>query len=318
MEKAKKLAMLIDADNMSAAQAGFIMQKVSQYGKITLKRAYGNWRKPALAIWVNTLEQYAIKAVQQFDYVPGKNTTDIALIIDAMCLLQSGIYDGFALVSSDSDFTPLAIHMREAGVFVMGIGEKKTPEAFRHSCDEFIILPKDPAPLPATQNNACSPEKKSSSAEIAEIHRLLQKTSEKNRSAEGYTYVSLAGDAIKSAVLGFNPKTYGYSSLHRLMEAFPHKYEVKRHGTVYSYRCIEEKEQTPLLDQRTLAHRQAISDYLSTHGTAQRKDLEKILSLHSSRTREILRSMIADGMILAEGSNKNRSYKRSDRSGRDA
>lgn len=311
MEKEKKMAMLIDADNISASQIRLIIQEVSKYGNIALKRAYGNWRKDALKSWIGALKQFGIKAVQQFDYITGKNTTDIALIIDAMCLLQRGIYDGFVIVSSDSDFTPLAIHLHEVGVFVMGVGEKKTHEAFRNGCDVFFVLPKEPASLPQIQPACCSQDKKAKPFGIEDIHTLLQKAYNKNIYGGDYTYVSTAGEVIKSVVPNFNPKSYGYSSLHGLIEAFPQKYEVKLRGTVYSYRCIAEKKPSPLLGKRTIAHRQAILNYLRVHDCAQRKELEKLLSLQASRTREILHSLILDGAIIAEGDSKNRVYKRS-------
>ncbi len=311
MEKAKKLAMLIDADNISAAQMGRVIQEVSKYGNISLKRVYGNWHKDALTNWIGVLKCYAMKAVQQFDYIPGKNTTDIALVIDAMCLLQRGIYDGFVIVSSDSDFTPLAIHLHEAGVFVMGVGEQKTHEAFRSSCDVFIVLPNETASPPKMQPAYNSPEEKTNPSGIEKIHDLLQKAYRKNQSAEGYTYVSVAGDVIKSADPEFSPKTYGYSNLYRLIDAFPQKYELKHHGTVYIYRCIAEKKQSPLPGKRTAAHRQAIMNYLSVHDFAQRKELEKLLSLQASRTLEILHSLVVDGSIMAEGDSKHRVYKRS-------
>ncbi len=303
--------MLIDADNISVSQIGLIIQEVSKYGNFTLKRAYGNWRKDAFKNWMGALKHHAIKAVQQFDDISGKNTTDIALIIDAMCLLQSGIYDGFVIVSSDSDFTPLAIHLHEVGVFVMGVGEKKTHEALRSSCDVFIVLPPKPASLPKIQPTCYSRDKKTKPFGLMEIHMLLQKAHEKNIYGGEYTYVSIAGEVIKSAFPDFNPKTYGYSNLYRLIEAFPQKYELKRRGTDYIYRCIAEKKQFPLLGKRTIAHRQTIMNYISVHDAAQRKELEKLLSLQASRTREILRSLILDGAIIAEGDNKNRVYKRS-------
>lgn len=109
-------------------------------GCICVKRAYGNWRKGSLKNWENELKRLAIKAEQQFDYVAGKNATDMALVIDTLDLLHSGIYDAFVIVASDSDYTPLAIKLHESGVYVMGVGEKKTPEPFRNACDEFVYL----------------------------------------------------------------------------------------------------------------------------------------------------------------------------------
>ena len=132
--------MLIDADNTQLSKLEAVIQEISTYGRIVVKRAYGNWRKDSLKNWENELKRLAIKAQQQFDYVSGKNTTDMALVIDTLDLLHSDIYDAFVIVASDSDYTPLAIKLHESGVYVMGVGEKKTPEAFRNACDEFVIL----------------------------------------------------------------------------------------------------------------------------------------------------------------------------------
>ena len=140
MKNLKKIAMLIDADNTQLSKLEAVIQEISTYGRIVVKRAYGNWRKDSLKNWENELKRLAIKAQQQFDYVSGKNTTDMALVIDTLDLLHSDIYDAFVIVASDSDYTPLAIKLHESGVYVMGVGEKKTPEAFRNACDEFVYL----------------------------------------------------------------------------------------------------------------------------------------------------------------------------------
>lgn len=139
MESLKKIVMLIDADNAQLNKLEDVIRELSAYGRIVVKRAYGNWRKDTLKKWESELKRLAIKAEQQFDYVTGKNTTDIALTIDAMDLLHTELYDSFIIVASDSDYTPLAIRLHESGVYVMGVGEKKTPEAFRNACDEFIL-----------------------------------------------------------------------------------------------------------------------------------------------------------------------------------
>ena len=140
MENLQKIAMLIDADNTQLAKLEAVQQEISTRGRIVVKRAYGNWRKDALKNWENELKRLAIKAEQQFDYVSGKNATDMALVIDAVNMRYKDIYDAFVIVASDSDYTPLAINLHESGVYVIGVGEKKTPEAFRNSCDEFIFL----------------------------------------------------------------------------------------------------------------------------------------------------------------------------------
>ena len=140
MQELQKIALLIDADNTQLAKLEAVIREISTHGRIVVKRAYGNWKKDTLKNWENELKRLAIKAEQQFDYVSGKNATDMALVIDTMVLLHRGIYDGFVIVASDSDYTPLAIQLHESGVYVIGVGEKRTPEAFRNSCDEFVFL----------------------------------------------------------------------------------------------------------------------------------------------------------------------------------
>lgn len=131
---------MIDADNTQLSKLEAVLQEVSSHGRIVARRAYGNWKKDTLKNWEDDLKRLAIKAVQQFDYTAGKNATDMALVIDCISLMHRGIYDAFVIVSSDSDFTPLAVYLRESGVYVMGAGNKKTPLAFRNSCDEFVFL----------------------------------------------------------------------------------------------------------------------------------------------------------------------------------
>lgn len=140
MENLEKIVMLIDADNTQIGKLEDVIGEISTHGRIVVKRAYGNWRKDVLKNWEKELKRLAIKAEQQFDYVNNKNATDMALVIDTMHLLYKKMYDCFVIVASDSDYTPLAITLHESGVYVIGVGEKKTPEAFRNSCDEFIFL----------------------------------------------------------------------------------------------------------------------------------------------------------------------------------
>ena len=140
MDGLQKIVLLIDADNTQLYKMEAVIREISTHGRIVVKRAYGNWKKEVLKNWENELKRLAIKAEQQFDYVSGKNATDMALVIDAVNLLHRGDYDTFVIVASDSDYTPLAINLHESGVFVIGVGEKHTPEAFRNSCDEFLFL----------------------------------------------------------------------------------------------------------------------------------------------------------------------------------
>ena len=125
----QSIVMLIDADTTKPGKLEAIIREISANGRIVVKRAYGNWKKDNLKNWEDELKRLAINAIQQFDYVAGKNATDMALVIDALDLLYRDIYDAFVIVASDSDYTPLAIKLHESGVYVMGVGEKKTPEA---------------------------------------------------------------------------------------------------------------------------------------------------------------------------------------------
>src|SRR5438045_5476245 len=135
-----RLAVLIDADNISYSNIKAMMEEIAKYGTPTFKRIYGDWTKPTLVGWKTVLLENAITPVQQYSYTIGKNSSDSALIIDAMDILYTGRVDGFCIVSSDSDFTRLATRLREAGMKVFGIGEKKTPSPFITSCDKFIYI----------------------------------------------------------------------------------------------------------------------------------------------------------------------------------
>ena len=138
----QSIAVLIDGDNALVNSISTVISKISTFGRITTKRVYGNWKKPHLSPWEEVIKNLALKAQQQFDYVTGKNATDIAMVIDAMKLLNTGKYDAFAIISSDSDYTPLCIELRESGIFVIGVGRDDSSDAFKRSCDEFVSLNK--------------------------------------------------------------------------------------------------------------------------------------------------------------------------------
>ena len=260
MENLQKIAMLIDADNTQLNKLEAVIQEVNTLGRIVVKRAYGNWKKEALKRWESEIKRLAIKPEQQFDYVSGKNATDMALVIDTIELLHRDIYDAFVIVASDSDYTPLAIHLREQGVHVVGVGEKKTPEAFRKSCDEFIYLenlniPTVPAPAPVrkaeaksgkgkkTRKTKAEEEAVAKAEDINEIHLLLRTAWDKFQDDDGYAYVSSAGQFLKRAKPDFDARTYGFSKLSVLISAFPKKYKTKKEvgkaaGAILSYQCI--------------------------------------------------------------------------------
>ncbi len=137
MNKVNRIALLVDGDNAQAKLLNLIMEEAAKYGKVTIRRVYGDWTKPQMGAWKNTLNEMSFSPMQKFSYTTGKNSTDSALIIDAMDILHDELVDGFCIVSSDSDYTGLAQRIREEGIFVMGIGQKKTPAAFVKSCEIF-------------------------------------------------------------------------------------------------------------------------------------------------------------------------------------
>jgi uncharacterized LabA/DUF88 family protein len=158
-EPALRLAVLIDADNAQAAVIDSLLAEIARFGEATVKRIYGDFTSPTSASWKKVLQRHAIKPVQQFAYTTGKNATDSALIIDAMDLLYTQRFDGFCLVTSDSDFTGLAMRLREAGLKVLGFGEQKTPEAFRNACHRFLLteLLRPPAEMPGEPARSVEP-----------------------------------------------------------------------------------------------------------------------------------------------------------------
>ena len=271
MEKdLESIVMLIDADNTRPGRLEAIIREISANGRIVVKRAYGNWKKENLKNWEDELKRLAINAIQQFDYVAGKNATDMAMVIDAMDLLYRNIYDAFVIVASDSDYTPLAIKLHESGVYVMGVGEKKTPEAFRNACDEFIYLEnldmdsdKKAPDIPSLEaaadesipqvsvssssgHSAAAKEGQApsvrSGSDLKEIHSLLKIAYNKYQDEEGLAKVSAAGSFIRRAKPDFDSRTYGYVKFSQLIEAFPKKYEVikqkgKGSSSILSYRC---------------------------------------------------------------------------------
>jgi uncharacterized protein (TIGR00288 family) len=146
MDSKPRIALLIDADNSSAKKIDLILNELSAYGETSIRRAYGNWTKPGLKPWADVLHSQAIRPVQQYDYSRGKNASDMAMVVDAMALLYNDHPDAFGIVSSDADFTPLVMHLREKGAAVYGFGDTKTPEPFRTACTKFLFLDQLSAP----------------------------------------------------------------------------------------------------------------------------------------------------------------------------
>lgn len=248
-ESLENIAVLIDADNAQLSKLSLIMEELSTYGRIVVRRAYGNWKDRALKNWEEQLKTLAIKPEQQFAYTTGKNATDLSLAIGAMDLLHTELYDAFALVSSDSDYTPLAIRLREAGVYVFGVGEEKTPLSFRNACDNFILTHnlgdvEKPKPAPVEETKPAGKTAKAEpKADIIAIHNLLKTANERYQDAEGWVNISSAGGYLKRVMPDFDSKTYGFSKLTDLIKAFPAFYESKTYPgkgtvTIFAYRCL--------------------------------------------------------------------------------
>jgi uncharacterized LabA/DUF88 family protein len=209
-----RLAVLIDADNAQASITEGLLAEVAKYGVASVKRIYGDWTTPSLTRWKSVLLEHSIQPVQQFRYTVGKNATDSAMIIDAMDLLYTKRFDGFCLVSSDSDFTRLASRIREEGLLVYGFGEKKTPKAFVSACDKFIFtevlrLREDagPAAKPKTPN-----ELKGDNKLVALLRSALEAASDES----GWAHLAAVGSNIAKQAPEFDPRNYGFSKLGEL------------------------------------------------------------------------------------------------------
>ena len=205
INKQNNLAVLIDAENISPQKIKEILDEVAKYGKTSVKRIYGDWTTPDMNTWKDHLHQYAIQPIQQFRYTTGKNATDSAMIIDAMDLLYSHNFDGFCLLSSDSDYTKLAVRIRESGLIVYGIGERKTPESFRHACDQFIYI-ENLGPI-----DDSGEKKLLYDPTEFEIDMELVKTAIEDASDEdGWAFLSRVGLIIRNKKPDFDFRTYGF------------------------------------------------------------------------------------------------------------
>lgn len=217
MENTDRLAVLIDADNAQPSIVDSLLAEIANYGKASVKRIYGDWTGAALKGWKEVLLQYSIQPMQQFAYTKGKNATDSAMIIDAMDLLYSGNFNGFCIVSSDSDFTKLASRIREAGLLVYGFGEKKTPAPFVSACDKFIYT----EVLRAKTDEDKQIVKKSSSSlkQDTKLVSLLRNAVEASSDESGWAHLAPVGSNIAKQSPDFDPRNYGYGKLGDLVSA---------------------------------------------------------------------------------------------------
>lgn len=217
MEDTEKLAVLIDADNTQPSIVGGLLAEVAKYGIASVKRIYGDWTDTRLKGWKEVLLEFSIQPVQQFDYTKGKNATDIAMIIDAMDLLYTGNFNGFCIVSSDSDFTPLAARIRESGLLVYGFGEKKTPPPFVSACDKFIYT----EVLRAKSGDSAAIVKKSGSelTQDTKLVGLIRNAVEASSDESGWAHLSAVGSNIAKQAPEFDSRNYGYAKLSGLVTA---------------------------------------------------------------------------------------------------
>jgi hypothetical protein len=237
-----RLAVLIDADNVPHSNIRGLLEEIAKYGTPTFKRIYGDWTKPTVSGWKPVLLENAITPVQQYSYTQGKNATDSAMIIDAMDILYSGKVDGFCIVSSDSDFTRLATRLREAGMKVIGIGERKTPSPFIVACDKFIYI--EIINAPASIQEAVVVKKKSKKpdlsrkkneeteqqVQIRKAKRLIASSISDLADENGWAYLGDVGNLILKKQPDFDPRNFGYAKLTPLIRSFDFEIDERDSG----------------------------------------------------------------------------------------
>ncbi len=217
-----KLAVLIDADNVPYSNVRGMLEEIARYGTPTFKRIYGDWTKPTLSGWKTVLLENAITPIQQYSYTSGKNSSDSALIIDAMDILYTGQVDGFCIISSDSDFTRLATRLREAGKQVFGIGEKKTPSAFISACNKFIFIEilqkeiKEETPAKASPKKA-KPKPQEKIAIPQNVKRLIINSISDLADEDGWVFLSSVGNHMLRKEPSFDSRNYGFKKLVDIM-----------------------------------------------------------------------------------------------------
>lgn len=220
MELDRKLAVLIDADNVSPKYIQFIFEEAANHGVPTYKRIYGDWTKPQLVPWKEVLLQYSVTPMQQYNYTTGKNSTDSALIIDAMDILYSGHVDGFCIVSSDSDFTRLATRLRESGMYVIGMGEVKTPKPFIAACERFIYLDYLTHPaLPEAATVQTAQSVKSDPDDLRQLIRQIGTIVTEQSDESGWAFLGTVGGILGKRFPDFDARNYGYAKLSTFIES---------------------------------------------------------------------------------------------------
>lgn len=225
LNEEKKIAVLIDAENAQYSVLGAILSELSKHGHISVKKAYGDWSSDQLSGWKSPLNEHAIIPVQQFSYTIGKNSSDAAMIIDAMDLLYSNKFDAFALITSDSDFTKLASRLKESQIFVFGVGENKTPTAFRNACDDFILtevlrsIEVEEQENGSLEESDLIPQCRKELCQNSRLIRIIRNAVSEYADAGGWSDLGMCGGLIKRQHPDFDSRSYGYEKLSTLIEA---------------------------------------------------------------------------------------------------
>jgi len=225
----QKIAILIDGDNAQSSLLPQMLVEASRHGQVTVRRIYGDWTTNHMNSWKDTLNYHAFQPIQQFRYTIGKNATDSAMIIDAMDILHLGVVDGFCLVSSDSDYTRLATRIRETGVFVMGIGEKKTPKAFVNACDVFVYTENLVEEKKSAQQKQLQAKKtkKKEEKEEPDPMPILSQAFEMSVGQDGWAPLAGMGQALYQLDPSFDPRTYGHKQLSRMISNFKERFDMR-------------------------------------------------------------------------------------------
>ncbi len=254
----QKIAILIDGDNAQANLLPKMLVEAGKYGQVTVRRIYGDWTTSNMNSWKDVLNFHAVQPVQQFRYTIGKNATDSAMIIDAMDLLHTGVVDGFCLASSDSDYTRLATRIRESGVFVMGLGAKKTPKPFVNACDVFVytenlvsdqkvVRPRTPRKVnnkpKDTANKSVAPEVEPEPEQEPEAMSLIRQAYEMSAQEDGWSRLDHLGNALYQLDPAFDPRSYGHRQLSRLIASYKEFFQMRTQeidGSTLFYMKIKE------------------------------------------------------------------------------
>lgn len=229
-ESTNKLAVLIDADNAQPSIIEGLLAEIAKYGTANVKRIYGDWTSTKLRGWKEHLLQHSIQPIQQFGYTTGKNATDSAMIIDAMDLLYTGRFDGFCIISSDSDFTKLAARIRESGLTVYGFGEKKTPAPFVAACDKFIYTEVLRGEEETDEKSSFHRMPTNELKQNTKLVNLIRNAIEVSSDESGWAHLGQVGSYIAKQSPDFDPRNYGYRKLGELVEAIK-LFEIEERST---------------------------------------------------------------------------------------